>query len=445
MDNITHTLVGVLVGEAVARGPAACDPAPGADQPGASRPASGLAGGVRRSLIVTAFAVSSNLPDADLLYTSFASGPLVYLLQHRGYTHTVPGALVLALLLYLACEGWLKWRGLKPSTADRGWIAGSALLGVLLHLAMDYTNSYGVHPFWPFHDGWLYGDSVFIVEPLVWIAAAPLVFLARTGIARRVIAVILSLGTVAVVVSGFVPWPAAVVFVALLLASLAAGRWLRPRAALVAGVLIWLGVTAVFVTASHAAGRRVDAVARAEFPQAVTLDHVLTPMPADPLCWDLLLVQTEGGRYLVRTARLSLAPAWIAAGQCRGVGRLTPGGGNTGAGEAAVTEHGRLIAGDAGIQWLQQFSMPVGRIAGLAAQHCLARAFMQFARVPWAAAAGPGWTLGDLRFGNGPGFSQLRLGQAAETCTFAPVPWLPPRPELLQQAGSRQADDVRPQ
>lgn len=426
MDNITHTLVGVLVGEAIARGPAVTAEV-AAQAGGAARSGPGLPGTVRRSLIVMGLAVSSNLPDADLLYTSFASRPLGYMLQHRGYTHTLPGALGLALLLTLACEAWLRWRGLRPSTADRGWIIGSALLGVLLHLGMDYTNSYGVHPFWPFNDSWLYGDSVFIVEPLIWIAAAPLVFLAKTRVARWVIAAVMGVGVLAVVGSGFVPWLPAALFVALLLLSLAAGRLLPARIALLAGVVLWLSVTGLFLAAGHAAARRVDALAQAQFPRAMTWDHVLTPMPADPLCWELLLVQREADQYLVRTARLSLAPTWVAASACRGTGRVTA---QTGAVSGASTVV--PAPNDAGVQWLQQFSMPARRIPELAARHCLGRAFLQFARVPWATGTDSGWEMGDLRFGNGASFSQLRLGPAAERCAFASVPWLPPRPELAR-------------
>ncbi len=120
--------------------------------------------------------VASNLPDVDLLYTSFAGGPLAYVLQHRGYTHTLVGALLGAVLLWLIDLLWLHYRQLRASVAERAWLAAACIGGVLLHLAMDYTNNYGVHPFWPFYDGWVYGDSVFILEPLLWLAAVPLIF-----------------------------------------------------------------------------------------------------------------------------------------------------------------------------------------------------------------------------------------------------------------------------
>ena len=96
--------------------------------------------------------VGSNLPDADLLYSSVGGGPLTYVLQHRGYTHTLVGALCGAALLWFACLLWLRYRHLRATAVEQTWIAAAGVTGVLLHLAMDYTNSYGVHPFWPFWD-----------------------------------------------------------------------------------------------------------------------------------------------------------------------------------------------------------------------------------------------------------------------------------------------------
>jgi inner membrane protein len=101
--------------------------------------------------------------------------PANRLRMHRGYTHTVVGCLVLVALLYAAAEWWLGRKHLVLTPRDRLEIAGVCMLGTLLHLAMDFLNSYGVHPLWPIQDGWVYGDSVFIVEPLYWAAAAPLI------------------------------------------------------------------------------------------------------------------------------------------------------------------------------------------------------------------------------------------------------------------------------
>jgi inner membrane protein len=85
LDNLTHTLIGWAAGESLAQSTRA--------------PASGLTPEVRRSLFVTMAAIGGNLPDLDLLYSIGRPSKLSYLLEHRGYTHTLAGCLVLAVLL----------------------------------------------------------------------------------------------------------------------------------------------------------------------------------------------------------------------------------------------------------------------------------------------------------------------------------------------------------
>ena len=191
-----------------------------------------LPDGTFRRLVVVCLVVGSNLPDADLLYTSLGGGPLAYVLQHRGYTHTLVGALAGSALWWCGCALWLRYRHLRATAVEQTWLAAAGASGVLLHLAMDYTNNYGVHPFWPFYDGWVYGDSVFILEPLLWLAALPLVFLLETVVARVLVALLLGVITLLVLVSGVVATPALIVFVGLAAAMLAASRWLRPNLAL---------------------------------------------------------------------------------------------------------------------------------------------------------------------------------------------------------------------
>ncbi len=378
-----------------------------------------LPDGTFRRLLVLCLVVGSNLPDADLLYTSFGGGPLSYVLQHRGYTHTLVGALTGAALLWGACALWLRHRHLRVTALEQAWIAAAGVTGVLLHLGMDYTNNYGVHPFWPFYNGWVYGDSVYILEPLLWLAAAPLVFLLESVLARVLVALLLGVMTLAVLVSGVVATPAVVFFMVLGAAMLAAGRWLRPGLALNCGIACWLGVTVLFGVTSHVAAGRLAALAHEQFPDNRTLDHVLTPTPGDPVCWTGWLVQTRNGQEIMRQARISLLPGLIDERDCRGVELLAT------VGESVPAPR------SAGLAWVQQFTMPVDRIAVLARTQCRVRAFMQFARVPMAGGEAPGGWLADLRFGVRRGFASLQLTQPPQPCDFPAVPWLPPRPELL--------------
>jgi len=59
-------------------------------------------------------------------------------------------------------------------------------LAGLSHILLDYTNNYGVRPFWPFSERWYSWDIVFIVEPAILILlTAGLVFPALSRWMRK--------------------------------------------------------------------------------------------------------------------------------------------------------------------------------------------------------------------------------------------------------------------
>jgi inner membrane protein len=420
MDNLTHSLIGIVAGETVARSTL---PAEG-----------GLSAGTRRAFLVTVGVIANNLPDSDLIvsYSGFTRDKLAYLLQHRGYTHTILGCVVLALLLYAAAELVAKLKRLTLARSDRVALLGLALFGTLLHLGMDALNSYGVHPFWPFDDRWFYGDSVFIVEPLYWIAAAPMFFLLRTIWARVVlgIALLVALGATVVTYSSVHPaWYIGVFVLTGLL--LFVGKRASTRAAAWTSAVAAVSVTVMFVVAGFAAARRAEAISAQSFPFEQRVDHILSPGFANPFCWDLLMVQTGSGQYTVRHAAISDAPGVLAASQCFGV--LIPRNGT-----APMTDV--PARSSTAIHWIQQFSMPANRLASLAAQDCEVRELLQFARAPFAAQVGGRWVVGDLRFDREQplGMSEIALGEAPSACRFN-VPWVPPRAALLELStpGSR--------
>ena len=51
-----------------------------------------------------------------------------------------------------------------------GLLFGLAYLAGLSHILLDFTNNYGVRPFWPFWERWYEWDIVFIVEPVLLVA-----------------------------------------------------------------------------------------------------------------------------------------------------------------------------------------------------------------------------------------------------------------------------------
>jgi inner membrane protein len=412
LDNVTHTLISVLVGESAARASADMR--------------SGLPGATRRNLIVSLMAVGGNLPDLDFLYSALTGDKLDYLLHHRGHTHTVIGALAVAALLLIATDIGLRWKRLTPSRPDRVVLLAIALSAPLLHIAMDLSNNYGVHPFWPFYNGWLYGDSVFIVEPLLWAAAAPLGFLLRTRSARGFVFAVLAAGVALVFFSGLVPVALAVAFALLVGLTLAVGRLTSPRSALTLALAVWLGVTGMFATASQAAAERARTLAAQRFPEAILDDHVLTPMPVNPVCWEIVLIQSTKDALTLRRGMLSLAPRWMAAARCP-----------TSRERVAITAPLQPVQtpDDQEIRWLGELISSRSQLSALFAADCRVAAFLRFSRAPWLAFVNGELVLGDLRFDNEAnlGFAEIDLGANLASCPKHVPPWTPPRRDLLSE------------
>jgi inner membrane protein len=144
----------------------------------------GRAGLNRVTPLATAtVALAAEAPDIDVFVRLFADSVTSFD-QHRGITHSLAGApLVAALvvaviyglqrLLDWACRGhpqggpvWLRWA--RARGAPRwGLLYLCACLGALSHILLDYTNGYGVRPLLPFVDRWWSGDIVFILEPVM--------------------------------------------------------------------------------------------------------------------------------------------------------------------------------------------------------------------------------------------------------------------------------------
>jgi inner membrane protein len=427
VDNVTHTLVGLIVGESAATH---------------ARPRErGLPLQTRRTALIAVAVVGSNSPDLDLLVSlrGSSAGNLNYMLWHRGYTHTLLGCAALALLLYAATDLILRMRRLAPSRQDRLLLLGTAVLATALHLAMDYLNSYGVHPFWPMDNHWRYGDRVFIVEPLYWVAAAPLWWGLRRAASRLLFALavvsVVVLGLATGMMSGLSCFVLAVGF--LLLA--ASGARLSARSAARLSVVLALAVTSTFAIAGREAAQRAEGLAQANFPRDRLLDHVLTPQPANPLCWDLLLLETNGDRYVARHAVLSLGPAFLGAGGCW-LAKPVPHSAPLVAVAARDTS---------AVRWLGETFVADPLLKGVVAANCEAAAFMLFARAPFIANVdAQDAVLGDLRFDRGRergGFEIPLAGKpladpAGEfhSCRDR-APWIAPRADLLGPPGEQSA------
>jgi hypothetical protein len=184
------------------------------------------------------------------------------------------------------------------------------------------------------------------------------------------------------------------------------------------------------------AARQIATLTNGQFPGYRTLDHILTPTPTDPLCWDALIVAILGDRYTVRHATVSLAPKLVSAAACPEFTvppRTNPPQDPRGAPLTQPPAPPRSLVHvpeSASIQWLGEYSMSRGQLVQLVREHCDAAGLMQFARAPFGFRYGESWLLGDLRFGRGAGFQIEVAGGRPATCSIR-VPWVPPRADLL--------------
>lgn len=108
--------------------------------------------GLRRLsvLAATAVVVAGILPDIDFL--SIFGGPRAYLALHRTITHSIPGGLVLALLVAFVL--WRLGHRLEPVPARFPSLFLAAVCGIAGHLLLDLGDSYGERIFWPFSNKW---------------------------------------------------------------------------------------------------------------------------------------------------------------------------------------------------------------------------------------------------------------------------------------------------
>jgi len=133
MDNLTHGLAAALVARA------------------------GFSQRMGRTATV-ALVIAGEAPDVDAILR--LGGLPFYLEYHRGFTHSLLGAVVLALPL-----GWLFW---KRGGGKRYWPwVGLSLLGILLHIFLDLITSYGTMVLYPFSSTRYAWDLVFILDPYV--------------------------------------------------------------------------------------------------------------------------------------------------------------------------------------------------------------------------------------------------------------------------------------
>lgn len=160
MDNLTHSLAGLALAHA----------------------------GLRRktALATAALVIGANLPDVDGLIYLFGTSTDA-LAFRRGWTH---GLLAMLLWPLVLSGGLMLWARLRrqPRTdppLDLRWLLAVSAIGVWSHPLLDWFNTYGVRLLMPFSERWFYGDTLFIVDPWIWLVLIPVLWWSRRTIRRE--------------------------------------------------------------------------------------------------------------------------------------------------------------------------------------------------------------------------------------------------------------------
>lgn len=247
MDNLTHSLVGALIG-----------------QTGLKR---------KTGLAMPALIIGANLPDIDA--TCVLLGNMQHLALRRGITHGPIAWVLLPLVLAGALwwfDRWQAGRGKRPD--DRvpvrfGWLYALAFIACLTHPALDWLNSYGIRLLEPFSDRWFYGDTLFIIDVWLWAGLGFATWLSR----RR--------------------------------EKKTGGNWRRPARLALVGAVAYIGMNLAWSENEERNGK-VDALLRGINPDEAII--IASPLPLMP--WKRQLIIGANGRWFSRE-RLSYDHIWI--------------------------------------------------------------------------------------------------------------------------------------
>lgn len=203
MDNLCHSLVGAALSGA----------------------------GLRRrtGLATVTMVIGANLPDVDA-FVYVMGDAATGLAFRRGWTHGVQAMLVLPILL--AGIMTLVGHALDARRARRrrppvgppviaSQLLFVAAISIWTHPLFDLLNTYGVRLLMPFSSRWFYGDTLFIIDPWIWLALGTGTFMSL----RRARAVPVGAGSPTVMARAHRPARIAIGAVAAYIGIMAVSGW----------------------------------------------------------------------------------------------------------------------------------------------------------------------------------------------------------------------------
>lgn len=362
MDNLTHSLIGAAFVRTLPKR-------------------------LQRPELYWASILGSNAPDADFLVNFWpGANSLDYLVHHRGYTHT---------FLFAPLVGLLSAFGAKKATGTKSWsfaLIAVAIAACFLHIGADFLNNYGVHPFTPFLNRWYYGDSVYIVEPLIWFSLLPFIATeaekqwARTGwwmLSGAMIILVWLFPNFGTPLSGSLT----------LFFSTSALLIYRSRSAPLRAAIattLFASVLGTFAFGGYRAREIAQDHWRNETKgEEIWSDSSSTPMPGNPLCWSLWVAAKSTTEFRYRLAKVSLWPSVFPVTECD---PLPPT-----AHTADVTPS--AFSSNLSIRWVHESNLSFQDFEDFKEKSPDFRRFLSFARFPFIKKLPNGATVvGDLRY-----------------------------------------------
>jgi inner membrane protein len=237
-------------------------------------------------LATAALVIGANLPDVDSIFY-FTGHEDLALGFRRGWTH---GVLALVVLPFLQTALLLAYARVAGIRAHAGALLGLSAFAILTHPFLDWLNNYGLRWLMPFDGTWFYGDSVFIMDPWIWLIlgigwVAP----------RRATRTTITIWAVATAILAFVvgqrsfPYLGVVAGVSLLL--FLALLW-KPR-------VEWLPTAALLLAFAYIGARLTihEITERRIARELASTDVMASPHAIDPLRWYFVARTGDVYRY----------------------------------------------------------------------------------------------------------------------------------------------------
>ncbi|MCI0479113.1 metal-dependent hydrolase [Candidatus Uhrbacteria bacterium] len=260
MDPLTHTLVGATLASTRLRD--------------------------TTRLATAALVIGANLPDVDsILY--FTGHDDLALGFRRGWTH---GVLALVVLPFLQTALLLAYARITRRQVHARALFGLSTLAILTHPFLDWLNNYGMRWLMPFDGRWFYGDSVFIMDPWLWLILG-IGWIAPRRATRTTIAIFATATLLLAYVVGQRSMP--------YLGVVAAVAWILFLVLLWRPGVQWIPTAALVLAVTYIGARLVihEITERKLVRTFASTNIMASPNPIDPLRWDFVAQTGDVYRY----------------------------------------------------------------------------------------------------------------------------------------------------